>query len=91
MGWHYNTRQTVRIISRDYGEKVRIKKPFDVYLEIGFGVDFYLQYFKFSPELKLSVGMRNMLVDDPAEGFPQYVNSINRLSSYVVMLCFHFE
>lgn len=79
---------------KDYEEDsdvyIRLK-PFDVYLEIGFGVDFYLQYFKFSPELKLSVGMRNMLVDDPAEGFPQYVNSIDRLNSYVVMLCFHFE
>ena len=79
---------------KDYEEDsdvyVRLK-PFDVYFEIGFGVDFYLQYFKFSPELKLSVGMRNILVDDPAEGFPQYVNSIDRLNSYVVMLCFHFE
>jgi len=66
-------------------------KPFDIYLEIGFGIDFYLQYFKFSPEIKLSAGIRNVLVDDPAQGFPQYVNSINKLNSFVVMLCFHFE
>lgn len=66
-------------------------KPFDVYFEIGFGIDYYLQYFKFSTEMKLSVGLRNVLVDDPAAGFPQYVNSIDRLNSYVVMLCFHFE
>lgn len=66
-------------------------KPFDVYFEIGFGIDYYLQYFKFSTELKLSAGLRNVLVDDPAVGFPQYVNSIDRLNSYVVMLCFHFE
>ncbi len=79
---------------KDYeeGSDIYVRlKPFDIYFEIGFGVDFYLQYFKFSPELKLSVGMRDVLVDDPAEGFPQYVNSIDRLNSYVVMLCFHFE
>jgi hypothetical protein len=79
---------------KDYeeGSNIYVRlKPLDVYLEIGFGVDIYLQYFKFSPELKLSMGLRNVLVDDPAEGFPQYVNAIDRLNSYIVMLCFHFE
>jgi len=79
---------------KDYeeGSDVYVRlKPFDVYFEIGFGIDFYLQYFKFSPELKLSVGFRDMLVGDPAAGFPEYVDSIDRLNSYVVMLCFHFE
>jgi hypothetical protein len=66
-------------------------KPFDIYFEIGFGIDIYLQYFKFSPELKLSTGFRNVLVSEPASGYPQYVNSIDRLNSYIVMLSFHFE
>jgi len=66
-------------------------KPLDLYFEFGFGIDIYLQYFKFSPELKLSTGLRNILVSEPSSGFPQYVNSIDRLNSYVVMLCFHFE
>lgn len=69
---------------------VRLKR-FDVYFEFGFGIDYFLQYFKFSTELKLSAGLRNVLVDEPASGSPQYVNSIDRLNSYVVMLCFHFE
>jgi hypothetical protein len=79
---------------KDYEEDSNIYvrlKPFDVYFEIGFGIDIYLQYFKFSPELKLSTGIRNVLVSEPAAGFPQYVRSIDRLNSYVVMLCFHFE
>jgi hypothetical protein len=79
---------------KDYEEDSNIYvrlKPFDVYFEIGFGVDMYLQYFKFSPELKLSTGLRNVLVSEPAAGFPQYVRSIDRLNSYIVMLCFHFE
>lgn len=66
-------------------------KPLDFYFEFGFGIDIYLQYFKFSPELKLSTGFRNMLVDDPMAGYPQYVNSIERLTSYIVLLSFHFE
>jgi hypothetical protein len=63
-------------------------KHFDYYFEIGCGIDMYLQYFKFSPELKLSTGFRNVLVSDKVD---QYNNSIDRLNSYIVMLCFHFE
>lgn len=66
-------------------------KPLDLYFELGFGIDIYLQYFKFSPELKLSTGFRNVLVEDPELTNPQYVNSIDRLNSYIVMLSFHFE
>ncbi len=66
--------------------------PMDFYAEFGFGIDFFLQYFKFSPELKVSVGFRDVLVHDPAGGGnSKYANSINKLNSYVVMLCFYFE
>jgi hypothetical protein len=79
---------------KDYeeGSDVYVRlKPLDFYFEFGFGIDIYLQYFKFSPELKLSTGFRNVLVEDPAEGYAKYVNSIDRLNSYVVLLSFHFE
>ena len=67
-------------------------KPLDFYLELGFGIDFFLQYFKFAPEIKVSVGFRDVLLDDPESGgSPKYRNSINRLNSYLVMLCFYFE
>lgn len=66
-------------------------KPADLYLEMGVGIDFYLQYFKFSPEIKLSRGMFNTLVDDTSAGFEQYFNSINKLNAYIVMISFHFE
>jgi hypothetical protein len=79
---------------KDYeqnGPYIRLKKP-DFYLEIGFGIDFFLQYFKFSPELKVSAGFRNVLIDDPAGGGNSiYVHSIDKLQSYLVMLCFYFE
>jgi len=66
-------------------------KPFDYYWEFGFGVDFYLTYFKFSTELKLALGFRDVMVNEPALGFDEYVNAIDRLSSKIVMLSFHFE
>jgi hypothetical protein len=79
---------------KDYDEDgpwVRLT-PMDFFAEIGFGIDFFLQYFKFSPELKVSVGFRDVLVHDPAGGQNNwYVNSINGLNSYLVMLCFYFE
>jgi hypothetical protein len=66
-------------------------KPADLYVEFGFGVDTYLRYFKFAPELKLAVGLRNILADDGRPPFPQFVESIDRAISYIIMLNFHFE
>ena len=66
-------------------------KHMDLAYEFGIGLDNYLQYFKFTTELKISVGLRDMLVHVPDATAPQYANSIDRLNSYVLMLCFHFE
>jgi len=75
----------------DDGPWIRLE-PMDFYAEFGFGIDFFLQYFKFSPELKVSVGFRDVLVHNPAGGSRyKYANSINKLNSYLVMLCFYFE
>ncbi len=66
-------------------------KQADVYLEFGFGVDTYLRYFKFAPEIKLAVGLRNIISDEGRPPYPQFVSSIDRATSYVIMLNFHFE
>ena len=79
---------------KEYDEdtNVRIRlKPADVYLELGFGVDTYLQYFKFAPEIKVAIGLRDVLVDDPAPGAESYVESFDQLRSFLVMINFHFE
>jgi len=44
-------------------EIVKIKKN-DFSYEIGLGFDFYLPYFKFSPEIKANFGIPNVLVDE---------------------------
>ena len=66
-------------------------KPADLYLEFGFGVDTYLKYFKFAPEIKLAVGLRNLVDNEGRNPFLQFVESIDRATSYIVMLNFHFE
>ena len=69
---------------------IRLKRP-DLYYEIGTGLDFYLTYFKLSIELKMSNGFRDILVDEPAPGHPQYYNAIERMKSQIWVLAFHFE
>jgi hypothetical protein len=76
----------------EYEPKNYLKfKPADFYLEFGFGVDTYLKYFVFAPEIKLGVGLRNILTDEVREPYVQFVESIDRVNSYIVMLNFHFE
>ena len=78
--------------NKEFTEKIYIKlKSFDIYYEIGVGVDFYLAYFKFSTEIKYSVGMLNVVSSDPHDGYPQYANSIDKLNSRMFMVSLHFE
>ena len=69
---------------------IRLKRP-DLYYEVGTGIDFYLTYFKLSIELKMSNGFRNVLIDDPAPGHPEYNNAIEKMKSQIWVLAFHFE
>ena len=65
--------------------------PGDIYLEFGFGVDNYLKYFKFAPEIKVAMGLRNIVDDFARPGYEEYANSISSARSFIVMLNFHFE
>jgi Outer membrane protein beta-barrel domain len=60
-------------------------KPFDTYLECGFGMDYYLTYFKLSTEIKLSLGIRNILDSNLVPA------GINGFTSQIVLINFHFE
>lgn len=55
--------------------------------EAGAGADFFLPYFKFGIELKLSLGLRNLLVKDNTI----YAQSLDRLRSKVFLVSFTFE
>lgn len=66
-------------------------KPLDFAYEIGIGIDFYLPYFKLGTELKMSRGLVDIMNHKPNERDPGYVNSINKITSNMIMLSFHFE
>jgi hypothetical protein len=55
--------------------------------EAGAGVDFFLPYFKFGIDLKLSLGMRNLLIKDTTV----FSTSVDRLRSKVFLISFTFE
>jgi len=71
----------------DEGQEIVKLKRDDLMGEIGFGIDYYLEYFKFSPEIKLSYGILNLLSEDETV----YTKSINRLSTNGWMISFTFE
>ncbi len=59
----------------------------DLYYELGFGVDYYLPYFKLSTEIKYAVGLVNVIKQDPTE----YAGAIEKMISNLVIISFHFE
>jgi hypothetical protein len=69
---------------------IRIKRP-DLYYEMGAGLDFYLTYFKLSVEIKMSNGIRDIIVEEAVQGFTGYRNAIEKMKSQIWVLAFHFE
>lgn len=55
--------------------------------EAGFGLDLYFEYFKMSPEIKLSYATNNALVDEPT----RYATPIDRLLLRHVTFSLFFE
>lgn len=76
-----------RRIGRDNDDYSINQNPLDFFYEFGFGVDFFLVYFKFAAEFKYSFGMRNILREEPTE----YCTTIDALKSRMFILSFHFE
>ena len=100
-----NTRIDLAATKKTWGRSRKennlvLVKPLDFYYEVGAGMDFYLQYFKFAIEVKYSVGLTNVLrtsitrngetIVPPADD-AIYTNSIDRLFSRMFMVTFHFE
>lgn len=68
-------KEFVKLQRQDYG------------YEAGFGMDFYLPMFKFSPEIKMFHGLRNLLVKDPLV----YSQSLDALHSKIFTISLTFE
>ena len=69
---------------------IRLKRP-NWYYEAGTGIDFYLTFFKLSVELKMSNGIGNVIVKDPAPGHSEFRNAIEKAKSQIWTIAFHFE
>ncbi len=73
--------------SLELGKQVIKLDKNDLGYEMGAGAEFYLPYFKFAIEAKLSLGFKNLLIKDNTI----FSNSIDRLYSKVFLLSFTFE
>ena len=65
---------------------LRMKRE-DYTWDLGVGIDFYLEYFKLSTEVKMSFGLNNLLVEDETV----FTNSIESLRSKTFMFSVYFE
>lgn len=60
--------------------------------ELGFGFDFYLLYFKFSPSIRGVFSMQNELIpDNPSNGNSPWTGKINKMLSRGVIVNLTFE
>lgn len=69
-------------------------KPVDFFLEAGLGCDFYLPYFKFGVELRMALGLTNVLVkkyDAKNPGYEMYTDALKKVNARVFTICFNFE
>ncbi len=70
-------------------QKFRVKQWTQNY-EIGFGVDLYLEYFKFSPSIRGIFGMNDELVRDVDPNSP-WTSNINSMKTRAVVINFTFH
>jgi hypothetical protein len=74
-------------LSTDPKDIVVAIKQGDYLGEIGFGTDFYLEYFKFGIGLKMSYGLKDLLDHDDT----QFTAPIDKLRSKLFLLSLTFE
>ena len=72
---------------KEKSDKELRTRGFDLSLELGVGLDQYFRLAKFSPELRISLGLLNTLVKDENE----FAKRIDRLTSKTVSLLLYFE
>ena len=65
---------------------VKLKRN-NYHVEMGVGFDFFLEYFKFSPEIKYSYGINNIVVQDRTK----FAYPINSLNSRIFVVALNFE
>tara|TARA_B100000242_G_C42956864_1_gene443774 strand:- start:154 stop:876 length:723 start_codon:yes stop_codon:yes gene_type:complete len=74
----------------DNSNNVFRMKTNSLYYEVGFGIDFYLTYFKFSPSIRGIFSLKNELVKDNDLNSP-WTSNIENLYSRGLLINFTFE
>ena len=85
---------TLNLTSKNQ-EYIQLKRS-DLFLEIGFGCDLYLPFFKLIPELKFCYSLRDALDHDHASelqdvNLRKYTNAVSHGYSKMIVLTFYFE
>ena len=60
------------------------------FLEVGFGIDFYLEYFKFSPSIRGVFGLNDELVRDNDPNSP-WTSNIDQMTTRGIFINFTFQ
>lgn len=78
-----------------------LTKPYDGYIGVGFGCDFYLPWFKLCPELRYEIGFANVMTKTgetvgntpwmPEPNIAFYTDNIDRLTNQRISLIINFE
>ena len=80
--------QSEKDVKNEIAEEILVKTDNnDFAAEFGGGVDFFLPYFKFGIELKMGVGIKNLLIPEAT----QFSNPIESLRSRTFMVSLTFE
>ena len=70
-------------------------RKFDFMIEVGFGCDFYLPFFKLIPELKFSFSPLNVLKKERNDlldaNYLKFTQSVDRVTSKMITLSLYFE
>lgn len=72
---------------RSNSDPILAIKPSTLSYDVGVGLDLYFEFFKFSPEIKISNGIGNQKVEDPY----LYASSIHRVSPKMVVFSLIFQ
>ncbi|MDN3669600.1 outer membrane beta-barrel protein [Echinicola jeungdonensis] len=61
----------------------------DIALELGMGFDFYFKFFKFSPEIRFSHGMKNLYKEETSN--PEFSGAISEIRRKSITLYLNFQ
>ncbi len=77
-------------VKDDNQQQIFRMKPWTLNYEVGFGIDFYLEYFKFSPSIRGVFGINDELVRDNDPNSP-WTSNISSLRTQGVFVNFTFH